>query len=230
MAIPVVSMVKVPSPQFEQATLANISATKSSQLPFYQTVFQLYKNAPGVKSAADVLKDGGCTDFTGTMGFGTAGGPPCALQFNSAVNSKSNEWLLTARVDHKIGNNDRAFIHFRTDHGLQATLTDPINSLFNVTSPQPQYEGQLNETHTFNSSTVNAVTLSGSYYSAIFVQPNRNEMLSVLPQQVAFAGDSFELLGSHQLPFPTPQDAIPANTRWWTISRIPGEDILSAPE
>ena len=204
-AIPIVSMVKVPSPQFEQVTLAHISAAESSELPFYQTVFQLYKNAPGAKSAADVLKNGGCTDFTGRLGFGIPGGPPCALQFNSAVNSKSNEWLLTARADHKIGNNDRGFIHFRMDHGLQATLTDPISSLFNVTSPQPQYEGQVNETHTFNSSTVNALTLSGSYYSAIFVQPNRNEMLSVLPQQLAFAGDSFERLGSHQLPFPTPQ-------------------------
>jgi len=137
LAIPVISKVKVPSPPFEQATLANIAATKSSQLPFYQTVFQLYNNAPGAKAATNVLNNGGCTDFTGTMGFGMPGGPPCALQFNSAVNSRFNEWLVTVRVDQNIGNYDRAFIHFRTDHGLQATWTDQINALFNVTSRSP---------------------------------------------------------------------------------------------
>ena len=60
------------------------------------------------------------------------------------------------------------FVHFRTDHGVQATYTDPLNSVFNAESNQPQYEGQLNWTHTLNSNAVNQFILSGSWYSAIF--------------------------------------------------------------
>ena len=206
LAIPIVSKVNVPSLQFEQATLANISAAKRPELPFYKNIFELYKGAPGTNRAANVLKNGGCSDFTGTKGFGIPGGPPCALQFNSTINGLSNEWLLTARLDQNIGNGDRLFIHFRTDQGLQATWTDFINPLFNITSPQPQYEGQLNETHKFGNRTVNSLTLSGSYYRAIFVQPDRTKTLSLLPEQVSFVGDAFQTVGfGYQTPFPTPQ-------------------------
>jgi hypothetical protein len=57
-----------------------------------------------------------------------AGSAPCALKFQSNINNLTTEWLMTARVDQNIGNRDRFFIHFRTDHGLQATITDPLNS------------------------------------------------------------------------------------------------------
>lgn len=44
----------------------------------------------------------------------------------------STEWLLTARVDQNIGNNDRLFGHFRTNHGFQATVTDAISPVYNL--------------------------------------------------------------------------------------------------
>src|SRR5499427_791386 len=43
--------VNVPSPEFQAATLANISATQPAQLPFYQQMFSIYNNAPGVSGA-----------------------------------------------------------------------------------------------------------------------------------------------------------------------------------
>ena len=75
-------------------------------------------------------------------------------------------------MDQNIGSNDRLFVHFRTDHGTQATYTDPINPVFNAVSTQPQYEGQLQENHTFGTSMVNQFILSGSWYSAIFSTAN----------------------------------------------------------
>jgi hypothetical protein len=54
------------------------------------------------------------------------------------------------------------------DRGLQPTFTDPINKVFNATSDQPQYEGQINYTHLFSPSLVNQFIVSGSWYSAIF--------------------------------------------------------------
>ncbi len=43
-----------------------------------------------------------------------------------------------------LGDKDRAFIHFRTDHGLQATITDPLTPILNAQSDQPQYARAIN--------------------------------------------------------------------------------------
>ena len=112
--------------------------------------------------AANVLPGGGCDSFS------LPGGEPCALQFTSTVGQLSTEWLLTARVDQNIGNNDRLFAHFRTDHGFQATVTDAISPLFNLGSHQPQNEGQLEETHSIGANAVNQFIVSGQYYSSLF--------------------------------------------------------------
>src|SRR5205807_2466670 len=106
---------------------------------------------------------------------------PCALQFRSTAGNFNREWLLTGRVDQNLGNNDRMFVHFRTDHGVQASFTDPINPTFNATSNQPQYEGQLNETHTFGSNSVNQFIMSGSWYSAIFAPSNLAAAQALMP-------------------------------------------------
>src|SRR5579871_2605824 len=137
--IPTAVPVNIPSPQFQAATLAAIPA---SEVPFYTQVFNLYNRAPGVSRATNSLPSGGC-DGSVTL----AGGAPCALLFRSNIDNLTDEWLLTARVDQNIGSRDRAFIHFRTDHGLQATYTDPLNPSLNAQSIQPQYEGQFQENH-----------------------------------------------------------------------------------
>jgi hypothetical protein len=188
--IPVIRKVSIPSPQFQAATLASVGGTNPAELPFYQHMFNLYNSAPGASGAANVLPAGGCTsDFT------LPGGAPCALQFNSNSRNNTNEWLLTARVDQNFGPNDHAFIHFHTDHGLQATYTDPINPVFNAVSNQPQWEGQLNETHTFGATAVNQFILSGSYYSAIFKPANLAAALQTMPFNVEFSGTAFYGLG-----------------------------------
>jgi len=142
-------------------------------------MFNLWQGAAGASSARNVLPQGtddsgavisgpGCGTF---MGLGNAT-TPCALQFQSTAGNFTHEYLVTARLDQNIGESDRLFAHFRTDHGLQATYTDPISPLFNAQSDQPQYEGQLQENHTFGTSMVNQFIASGSWYSAIFSTAN----------------------------------------------------------
>jgi len=188
--LPTNTQVNIPSPQFETATLANIGATQPAELPFYQQMFSIYNNAPGVSGAQNTLSAGGC-DGTITL----AGGAPCALQFRSTAGNFTHEWLLTARVDQNLGAHDRAYIHFRTDHGLQATYTDPLNSVFNAQSDQPQYEGQLNWTHITGSNAVNQFILAGSWYSAIFKPANLAAATALMPYRLRFAGGSFYDLG-----------------------------------
>ncbi len=205
--VPVTRKVNVPTASWESAVLANIQATKPTALPLYQSMFNIYNTAPGSRSAANILSNGGCSDFTGTLGFGA--GNPCALQYNSTVEGSPHEWLITARYDQNIGTNDKMFIHFRVDKGLQATYTDPLNSLFNVTSNQPQYEGQLQWTHTFGPNTVNSFAVNGSWYSAIFVQPNQAQTLALQPLQISFVGNSLYPLGrNYQTGFFTPQGRV----------------------
>jgi len=157
--IPAVQPVNVPSPQFQAATIANLTSNgNAAEIPFYSHIFSLYNNAPGASRAADVLPGGGCGGFTSA----TLGSAPCALQFQSAISNLTNEWLITTRVDQVIGNNDRAFVHFRYDHGLQASYTDPLTSTLNAQSDQPDYEGQLQENHTFGASAVNQFIMAGS--------------------------------------------------------------------
>jgi hypothetical protein len=197
--LPTTTKVRIPSPQFETATLNNISANSPASLPFYTNMFNLWKNAPGATRAQDVLPPGdsgggGCG--TGQSAFTQLGpGVPCALQFQATPHNLTHEWLLTARVDQNIGNSDRAFLHFRSDHGLQATYTDPINSIFNAQSDQPQYEGQFNESHTFGNNAVNQFILSGSWYSAIFKPKDLPAALGLMPFRLAFSGNSFFSLG-----------------------------------
>ncbi|HSB76133.1 MAG TPA: TonB-dependent receptor, partial [Terriglobales bacterium] len=192
--IPVIRKTSIPSPQFQAATLANLATANPTEIPFYQHMFSLYNGANGAAAAANVLPDGGCT--AGSTPFTSLpAGVPCALQFNSNSRNTTNEWLLSARVDQNLGPNDHAFIHFRTDHGSQASYTDPINPVFNAVSTQPQWEGQFNETHTFGAQAVNQFILSGSYSSALFKPASLSAALQSMPFQLEFSGTAFRGLG-----------------------------------
>lgn len=188
--LPTNTPVNIPSPQFQAATLANIASSQPTQLPFYQQMFSIWAGAPGASGARNILPSGGCD---GTLAL--SGGAPCALQFRSTAGNFTHEWLLTARLDHNIGTNDRLYGHFRTDHGLQATYTDPLNSVFNAQSDQPQYEGQLNWSHTFNGNEVNQFILAGSWYSAVFKPANLSAATALMPYRLRFGGGSFYDLG-----------------------------------
>jgi len=114
--LPTSNKVNIPSPQFQAATLANLTSTSPASIPFYNNLFGLWKNARGANRAQNVLLPGtaangqptgnGCGTFAG-LGTGAAAAP-CALQFQSTAGNQTNEWLLTTRVDQNFGSNDRA--------------------------------------------------------------------------------------------------------------------------
>lgn len=181
--IPTAIPVNIPSTQFQAATLSTIP---TGEVPFYTSLFNLYNSAPGASRAANILPSGGC-DGTVTL----AGGAPCALEFNSNIHNLTTEWLLTGRVDQNFGNHDHAFIHFETDHGLQATYTDPLNSILNAQSIQPEYEGQVQENHTFGAFATNQFIVAGSWYSAVFAPGNIGAATSLMPYEMTFSGGQF---------------------------------------
>ena len=190
--IPTSQPVNIPSPQFQAATLSYLAAIgNAAEIPFYNRIFAIYNGAPGAARATNSLPNGGC-DTTFTF----LGGAPCALKFQSNVDNLTTEWLLTGRVDQNIGNRDRAFIHFRTDHGLQASITDPLSHVFNAQSVQPQYEGQLQETHQVGVNGINQLILSGSWYAAVFAPPSISAAIALMPYDLFFAGNQFASPGS----------------------------------
>src|ERR1700723_3724326 len=191
--IPVSTAVAFPSQAFQTATISNLEnnrgfAPNSATVNFYQNIFNLYNNAKGankaVPGAGPLSTDPlGCNGFTG-LGPGVA----CSSFFQAADNNLTTEALYSGRADFKATKDDRVFLRVLYDKGNQASDTDPISPLFNITSVQPQWQGQLNETHTFGSSMVNQFILSGQWYSAIFNNPDRTATLAAFPTTILFAG------------------------------------------
>lgn len=190
--LPTTSPVNIPSPQFEAATLANLQTVSPGAIPFYNTIFALYNNAPGASRAQNILPNGGCGNFV------LPGGGPCALQFQAIPGNFTGEWLLAWRIDQIISQKDQVFLHVFTDHGVQATSTDVINKAFDLTSPQPEWQGQLNETHTFNSRAVNQFIAAFQWSGILFGPANPAATLQVFPTELKFTGGSFNNLGQNQ--------------------------------
>src|ERR1700677_354965 len=172
-ALPSVQTVTLPTPTFITAVENNIAsnASTAAELPYYQQMFGLYQGSPHYAAAMtnQTGNCGGAVTVRATV-FGGTGGLPCAGVAPAAGVNHNKEWLLTERVDFNINNNNKLFGRFKADHGEQPTSTDLIDpKIFSTDSNQPEYEGQINETHIFSSNVVNNFILSGLWYSAIFL-------------------------------------------------------------
>jgi outer membrane receptor protein involved in Fe transport len=199
--------VYIPTTAFANYVLSQLTATNPGAAPFYQKAFSLYNGASGASRATPVTLANdasgayGCGDFAGTAGFGTAT-TPCARTFRSTVNNLNTEWLMTARVDYALSGADRIYFRYNTDHGVQATGTDPINPAFNANSIQPSYGGQFGYTRVISPTMVNQLLLSASYYTAIFGPPNLSNALSTFPTTFTFADGLYSNLGGSDNAYP----------------------------
>jgi hypothetical protein len=148
-------------------------AASAGQLAQMKRVFATYNTSPYRPAASSVHQDPN---------------DPSLVTYFGGASALLTEWLLTARVDYHIGNKDNFFIHYKQDHGIQPTYTDTISPLFTDQSPQPAWEGQINETHTFTQNLTNQLVITGNYYSAPF--RNANPQAAV----IAAAPSTFEFL------------------------------------
>jgi hypothetical protein len=197
------TQVFVPNQNFANAVVGNIASVDPSALPFYQNLFKLYEGSPGLSRSTPVDASFGtnlgCGDLTSAGAFAGFGGSgaPCANVFRSTVGQPAWEWILSGRGDVNVTNNDKLFLRYKMDRGLQPTATDPVNALFNATSSQPQYEGQVNYTRAISPTTINSLIASGSWYSAIFDITNRPAALAAFPYfLIENTGAGWALLGA----------------------------------
>jgi hypothetical protein len=192
--LPTTTSANIPSPQFEAATLANLQQVNPGSVAFYQKIFALYNGAPGAARATNSLTYGGC----GTAAFEQTIGGPCALQFQATPGNFTGEWLVSWRIDQILSSKDQVYLHIFTDHGVQATNTDVINQVFNATSPQPEWQGQLNETHVFNSRAVNQFIGAFQWSGILFGPANYPAALAAFPAKLTFSDGSLHYLGQNQ--------------------------------
>jgi hypothetical protein len=135
-----------------------------------------WTNAPGYKP----------TNFVASPGWG----PQQFVTYQATAGNFTHEYLVSGRTDFNLGQNDKMFVHFEVDKGLQATFTSLLNPIFNADSPQPQYQGQLSETHTFTPNLTNQFLFGALYYRAIFTNTNLAAANAITPFSLAAVLDS----------------------------------------
>ena len=108
-------------------------------------------------------------------------GSGCATQRQRSLNNSDSENLIVVKIDHTINAKDSIWYRFQQDTGLQAEWTDPINSIFNAFSPQPQRTLVVGYTHLFSPTLVNQFNPGASWYSSIFEPNNYSQVLQTYP-------------------------------------------------
>jgi hypothetical protein len=185
--LPNVIPTTVPSAAFATAVLNNVAVQQPASLPLYQQMMSLFANAKGAAGAQPIANNTACTGLTLT-GFNGAT-QNCFATFNATPSALAKEWIIAFKVDQNIGQNDKLFVRYKVDHGVQPTYLDPISSNFDALSNQPSWDLQLQETHVFSPTKTNEFTAAVSHYVAQFVQ-NEALALSTFPQSQQFGGDT----------------------------------------
>jgi hypothetical protein len=205
--------VLVPDQAFETSTINNLNSLGlSASVPFYQNMFSIFNAAGKAGNAAPGAADGspGCGNIiistaakNNTMPFTPAGVTNCVDHFRTSSVLKTTEALYAGRLDYVIGTNDRIFGRVQSDIGFQGSYTDPISPLFNLVSPQPEYQGQLVENHIFGPTATNQLLISGQWYSATFNQPDRPAAVAAFPTTLIMGDGTLSFLGG--IDFISPQ-------------------------
>jgi hypothetical protein len=226
--LPFSFQVVLPSAKFQSETIANIDNTfgsMSASHTFYEQMFNLYNNTPGVSAATpgnfnpqDLT---GCDGWKGPAGLGTT--EACAVHFQKNVDRPSTESIVSGRVDWNIKASDRVFLLAQYDAGQRAVYVDPISPLFNAYLNQPWWQGQLGETHTISPTAANQFLLAGTYINAVASVANPAQTLAAFPTTLSWfnAGGAFAGLGGLDYYYALPNGS---RTTQYQIS----DDLLKA--
>jgi hypothetical protein len=178
-ALPIVKATTLPTPAYQQYVLSQLATggidpvtgtvfpAQPAEIPFYKNMFSLLP-APGGSPVA-------------ITGCPLDNGNGCATQQQRSLGNKDNEDLIVLRMDQTIGPKDTVWYRFQQDTGLQAQFTDPINSIFNAYSPQPQRTGVIGYTHLFTPNLINQFNPGASWYSSIFEPLNYAQVQQTFP-------------------------------------------------
>jgi len=197
--IPQTYFVTIPSKEFEAATLLNVDAKfgpASASDAFYRRIFDLYNAAPAESKVSPGIgpADLGCAGFSLPNGLGTS--IPCSRSFIKTRGRSSQDALTSGRVDWNLGNNDRAFSRIQGQHGLGAFASDAINPVFDADYDVSLWQGQLVETHTFNSTAASQFLVVGSDYNFAWKVKDPSQALSTFPTALNFSSTgTFSSLG-----------------------------------
>ncbi|SPE28573.1 conserved exported hypothetical protein [Candidatus Sulfotelmatomonas gaucii] len=202
-ALPLVSQITLPTPAYQQYVLGQLATggtdlvtgstlpAQPAEIPFYQKMFSLLPASGG--SPVPIV---GCPFGTDRDG--------CAIQRQASLNNSDSENLIVVKIDHTINSNNSVWYRFQQDLGLQAAYTDPVNSVFNSYSPQPQRTLVAGYTHVFSSDVVNQFNPGASWYSSIFEPNHYSQVLGNFPIVLASGSDSvpFTTIGGNDNTYP----------------------------
>jgi Carboxypeptidase regulatory-like domain len=216
-ALPIVTPTVLPTPAYQQYVLSQLATggydpvTKTSlpaqpaEIPFYKNMFSLLPASGGSPVAITACPLGPSGTLLPAPPSGTLlNGSGCATQQQRSLNNNDSENLIVLKIDHKISSADSVWYRFQQDTGLQAEWTDPINSIFNAFSPQPQRTLVVGYTHVFSPALVNQFNPGASWYSSIFEPNNYSRVKQTFPIVLAPNGDSvpFTPIGGLNNTFP----------------------------
>ena len=217
-ALPLVTEVVVPSPAYQQYVLSQLPlggvdpitgtalAPEPGEVGFYQSMFGLYRNTAGTPVAVSScpLDANGALLPGSQSGGNLMNGSGCANQRQESLNNSDSENLIVVKIDHTIDANNSVWYRFQQDTGLQAAYTDPINSIFNSYSPQPQRTLVAGYTHVFRSNLVNQLNPGASWYSSIFEPNNFAQVQQAFPIVLAAgsANAPFTSIGGNDNTYP----------------------------
>jgi hypothetical protein len=209
MALPIVARSTVPSSAYQkyvlqQLPLGGTDPIDGTVLPaqpqeeaFYQKMFGLYSNTAGTPTPvlSCPLDANGLLLPATQSSTNLFNGPGCANIRTQSMNNSDSENLIVLKIDHTIDANNSIWYRFQQDTGLQAAYTDPIDTIFNSYSPQPQRTLVVGYTHLFTPNLINQINPGASWYSSLFLPNNYPQVLQAFP--IVLAG------GSSNAPFST---------------------------
>ena len=203
--------VQVPDPAFETAVVSNLMANPSTtaSVPFYKNMFSLYDAARTAHNGAPTPGAPGCGTGAGAIPTATYSGN-CVDTFQASSALFTKEAIYSWRIDYNLSTNDHIFGRYQFDRGFQGSYVDPISPLFNAVSPQPEYQGQIEESHSFGSTATNQFIMAGQWYTAPFNNVNPSATLAAFPgtgvvpaaTSLSFNDGSFYPLGALQFILP----------------------------
>jgi hypothetical protein len=190
----------------------------AAAISYYKRAFALYGNPPGGVPIPtfDCPVNGDGSIIALAAGVPTPFGTGCALARTYYSPIHDSEWYLKTRLDHEINSWNRVWYAFRYNTGVQATYTDPVNSVFNAYSKQPANGVSVGYTHIFSTSLVNEFNPGYDWSSQIFQPTDYAAAKAAFPFVFVASGLGLSPIFGHGRSWPQGDNS----TQWQLIDNM----------